>query len=159
MKTFFVALIMGIFIGAMITAYYNSPEAFQSLIPSSSERDDRPKVEAPEKEAPQADDSSNEGEKPSLKEKASDGARAIAEKSKDIIESTKDLSVKTAIRGKLKLDKAVDPSRIEIRIQDGSVTLLGEVSTREEARKARDIALDTRGVKDVSSKLKVVPEE
>ena len=162
MKTFFVALILGIFIGAMITAYYNSPEAFQSLIPSQSEtveKAPKSKDEPKQEEDGESNEAADNDEKATLKEKASDGAKAIAEKSKDIIESTKDLGIKTAIRGKLKLDKEVDPSRIEIRIQDGSVTLLGEVSTREEARKARDIALDTRGVKDVSSKLKIVPEE
>jgi|ETNmetMinimDraft_22_1059887.scaffolds.fasta_scaffold00072_11 osmotically-inducible protein OsmY len=162
MKTFFVALILGIFIGAMITAYYNSPEAFESLIPSKTDKTERESDQRQknlESNDSKPKEEADSAEKSNLKEKASDGAKAIAEKSKDIIESTKDLGIKTAIRGKLKLDKEVDPSRIEIRIQDGSVTLLGEVSSREEARKARDIVLDTRGVKDVSSKLKVVPKE
>ena len=38
MKTFFTALILGIFIGAMITAYYNEPESFKSAL-SLSDRD------------------------------------------------------------------------------------------------------------------------
>lgn len=161
MKTFFVALILGIFIGAMITAYYNSPEAFKSLLPdshspskdSSHSTDSNP--EAPEKNA---DTPSEEKNGLDYKEKASQGAKAIAEKSKEIIDSTKDLGIKTAIRGKFKLDKSIDPSRITIEVANGSVSLMGEVSSRAEERKARDVALDTRGVKDVSSQLKIVPK-
>ncbi len=159
MKTFFVALILGIFIGSMITAYYNSPEAFESFFPSSSSSTDKepsgskdlhPGAEPLRKTAktPPAD-----SEKSTFKEKASEGA--IAEKSKSIIDSTKDLGIGTAIRGKFKLDKSIDSGRIKIEVSNGSVTLLGEVSSRAEERKARDIALDTPGVKDVSSKLKI----
>lgn len=155
MKTFFVALILGIFIGAMITAYYNSPEAFGSLFPSSSEsaaKKDEPKQETPKAEHKNPAD---EKEKTNLKEKANEGAKAVAQKSKEIFDSTKDLGIGTTIRGKFKLDKSIDSSRIEIDVENGSVTLSGEVSSRAEERKARDIALDTRGVKDVSSKITI----
>jgi osmotically-inducible protein OsmY len=164
MKTFFVALILGIFIGSMITAYYNSPEAFESLLPNFSDstknestgiKENQAKPEAPQKS--ESEKPSDEDEELTYKEKASAGAKAIAEKSKDIIDSTKDLGIGTAIRGKFKLDKSIDPTHIKIEVTNGSVVLLGSVSSRAEERKARDIALDTRGVKDVSSKLTIEP--
>lgn len=145
----------------MITAYYNSPEAFESFLPPSSgsaidepsgSKDLHPEAEPPREAAktPPADTGIS-----TFKAKASEGAKAIAEKSKDIIDSTKDLGIGTAIRGKFKLNQSIDSGRIKIEVSNGSVTLLGEVSSRAEERKARDIALDTRGVKDVSSKLKI----
>ena len=143
----------------MITAYYNSPEAFESLVPSSSESADKKSAEkdVPKEEAPKAEleEPVVEKEKTNLKEKANEGAKVVVEKSKEIFDSTKDLGIETAIRGKFKLDKSIDPSRIKIGVENGSVTLSGEVSSRAEERKARDIALDTRGVKDVSSKLTI----
>lgn len=159
MKTFFVALILGIFIGVMITAGINSPEAFKSLFPSSSESADEKSTEkdVPKPETPKAklEEPAEEKEKTTLKDKANEGAKAVAEKSKEIFDSTKDLGIGTTIRGKFKLDKSIDPSRIKIDVENGSVTLSGEVSSRAEEHKARDIALDTRGVKDVSSKLTI----
>jgi|TARA_B110000495_G_scaffold192905_1_gene197537 hypothetical protein len=159
MKTFFVALILGIFIGSMITAYYNSPEAFESLFPSSSESADKKstKKDVPKQKKPKVEPEkpADEKEKTNLKERANEGAKAVAEKSKEIFDSTKDLGIGTTIRGKFKLDRSIDPSRIKIVVENGSVTLSGEVSSRAEERKARDIALDTRGVKDVSSKLTI----
>lgn len=160
MKTFFVALILGIFIGAMITAYYNSPEAFHSFFPPSTEsaeaKTDAPIAE-PKSEGlkPELEKSSDEKDETDLKAKASEGAKVVAEKSKELFASTKDLGIGTAVRGKFKLDKSIDPSRIEIDVSNGSVTLSGEVSSRAEERKARDVALDTNGVKDVISNLAI----
>ena len=42
----------------------------------------------------------------------SEGAKVVAEKSKELFASTKDLGIGTAVRGKFKLDKSIDPSRI-----------------------------------------------
>ena len=68
-----------------------------------------------------------------------------------------DAGIKAAISGRLKLDSAIDSSGIEIHVEDGSVVLSGKVSSRAEERKARDIALDTRYVKDVKSELTIAP--
>ena len=81
----------------------------------------------------------------------------IAEKGKEIIDSAKDAGIKAAISGRLKLDSSIDASDIEIEVSNGSVILSGNVSSRAEERKARDIALDTRYVKDVRSWLKIAP--
>ena len=165
MKTFFTALILGIFIGAMITAYYNEPESFKSAL-SLSDRDssiagnsESPMEELKNKAAESTEkvtENLKEGAK-SLLENTREEREEIAEKGKEIIESAKDTGIKAAISGRLKLDSSIDATRIEIQVINGSVTLTCEVSSREEERKARDIALDTRYVKDFRSELKIVP--
>ncbi|HCR28782.1 MAG TPA: hypothetical protein DIV79_02030 [Opitutae bacterium] len=165
MKTFFTALILGIFIGAMITAYYNDPESFKSAL-SLSDRESHQKgsSESPMKELNDKAAEPTEKVADDLKE----GARSllgntreereeIAEKGKEIIDSAKDAGIKAAISGRLKLDSSIDASDIEIEVSNGSVILSGNVSSRAEERKARDIALDTRYVKDVRSWLKIAP--
>ena len=165
MKTFFTALILGIFIGAMITAYYNDPESFKSAL-SLSDRDssiagnsESPMEELVNKAAESTEKVAEnlKGGAQSLLENTREEREEIAEKGKEIIDSAKDTGIKAAISGRLKLDSSIDATRIEILVIDGSVTLTGEVSSREEERKARDIALDTRYVKDVRSELKIVP--
>lgn len=165
MKTFFTALILGIFIGAMITSYYNDPESFKSAL-SLSDRDssiagnsESPMEELKNKAAESTEkvtENLKEGAK-SLLENTREEREEIAEKGKEIIESAKDTGIKAAISGRLKLDSSIDATRIEIQVINGSVTLTGEVSSREEERKARDIALDTRYVKDFRSELNIVP--
>ncbi len=102
------------------------------------------------------------------KESAADIAESVKEGVKDLVEDTKeeraaivdtakDAGIKTAILGKLKLDPAIDAGRIQVKVEYGSVTLSGEIASRAEERKARDIALDTRYVKDVTSNLKIAP--
>ncbi len=130
MKTFFIALILGIFIGASITAYYNSPESFESLFSSKSNSEG-------------SHEQTDRGE--------------LLEKGKELVDSAKDAGIKTAIAGKFKVDSSIDASRIKIAVENGSVTLSGEISSRAEERKARDIALDTRYVKDVRSELEIAP--
>lgn len=165
MKTFFTALILGVFIGAMITAYYNDPESFKSALSlSDRESNGDSSSESPMKEFKQraaestgkVADSLKEGAN-SLLENTRDERKEIAEKGKEIIDSAKDAGIKAAISGRLKLDSSVDAARIEIDVVNGSVVLSGEVSSRAEERKARDIALDTRYVKDVRSELKIAP--
>lgn len=161
MRTFFTALILGIFIGAMITAYYNDPESFKSAL-SLSDRagsSDSPMKDIRDKAAESTEtvaDNLKEGAK-SLLEDTREEREDIAEKGKEIIDSAKDAGIKAAISGRLKLDSSIDASRIEIEVVNGSVALTGTVSSRAEERKARDIALDTRYVKDVRSELEIAP--
>jgi osmotically-inducible protein OsmY len=165
MKTFFTALLLGVFIGAMITAYYNDPESFKSALSlPDRESDSASYSESPMKELKdkaaestgKVADRLKEGAN-TLIENAREEREEIAEKGKEIIDSAKDAGIKAAISGRLKLDSSIDAARIEIEVVDGSVVLSGEVSSRAEERKARDIALDTRYVKDVRSELKTAP--
>lgn len=164
MKTFFIALILGIFIGATITAYLDSPESFDELISSVTGRSatdtkSEAKEDVAEKTKESADklaENIKEGTE-KLLDNTKDERAEIAEKGKEILDSAKDAGIKTAIAAKLKMDSSIDASRIEIEVENGSVVLSGEISSRAEERKARDIALDTRYVKDVKSNLTIAP--
>ncbi len=162
MKTFFIALILGIFIGATITTYYNSPESFDNLFssisgdsPTSSKSNDEI-VEKAKDSAGKIAERIKEGTK-NLLENTKEERAELVEKGKELVDSAKDATIKAKIAAKLKEDPSIDSNRIEIEVENGSVILSGEVSSRAEERKARDIALDTQTVKDVESKLKIAP--
>lgn len=48
----------------------------------------------------------------------------------------------------------LDPSDIDVQVENGEVTLTGVVETRHDKRLAEDIAADVRGVRDVHNQLK-----
>ena len=52
-------------------------------------------------------------------------------------------------------DPYVNPSDIEVKVNDGTVTLSGSVTTREEKRHAEDCVESVSGVRDVSNNLRV----
>ncbi len=147
MKVFFAGLLLGIFIGCVVTAYFNSPESFQGLI------------------APKTEDSKNSSEKlenlkesaketlESGKEKAAKLAENVKEKSQEALESGKDLKIAVAIRSKFKLDKDIDSEAIRIEVDDGMVKLSGSVPTYEMASQAIEKAAEADGVKGVESEL------
>ena len=162
MKTFFIALILGIFIGATITTYYNSPESFDNLIssisgdPSSSSQSSDEIVEKAKESAGKIAEKIKEGTQ-NLLENTKEERAELVEKGREIVDSAKDATIKAKIAAKLKEDSSVDAKRIEIVVENGSVFLSGEVSSSEEAREARDISLDTQSVIDVESNLKIAP--
>jgi hypothetical protein len=59
------------------------------------------------------------------------------------------------INERLTDDHAVDATHIEVKVEDGLVTLTGFVATRREKREAEDCALAVRGVHDVMNALRV----
>ncbi len=165
MKTFFFALILGIFIGATITTYYNSPESFDELISSisgeASSASDKPKskdeiVDKAKDSAEKIAEKIKEGTQ-NLLENTKEERAELVEKGKDLVDSAKDATIKAKIAAKLKEDSSIDASRIEIDVENGSVILSGKIASRAEERKARDIALDTQSVKDVKSQLEIAP--
>lgn len=164
MKTFFLALILGIFIGATITTYFNSPESFDDLLTSisggsSSSDESTSKDEIVDKAKESAEkiaEKIKEGTQ-NILENTKEERAELVEKGKDLVDSAKDATIKAKIAAKLKEDSSIDASRIEIEVENGSVVLSGEISSRAEERKARDIALDTQSVKDVKSSLTIVP--
>jgi hypothetical protein len=50
---------------------------------------------------------------------------------------------------------AIDPSDVDVSIDDGEITLAGTVESRDARRLAEDIAESVRGVRDVHNRLKV----
>lgn len=53
-------------------------------------------------------------------------------------------------------DPDLDPSEIDIQVQDAEVTLEGTVGSRSEKRHAEDVAYAVYGVQDVHNRLRVV---
>lgn len=53
-------------------------------------------------------------------------------------------------------DAALDASEIEVEVIDGVVTLSGSVMSREQKRRAEDVAEGISGVKDVTNQLRVM---
>ena len=56
---------------------------------------------------------------------------------------------------RLAMDHDVDPSDIEVSVQDGIVTLNGTVRERWQKRRAEDIVDSVAGVKDVQNNVRV----
>jgi osmotically-inducible protein OsmY len=54
-------------------------------------------------------------------------------------------------------DDDVDASNLEVRVQNGEVTLTGTVEDRWQKRRAEDVADSVRGVKDVRNELRLLP--
>lgn len=52
-------------------------------------------------------------------------------------------------------DPRVDAFDIEVRVKDGEVTLAGNVTSREQKRRAEDVAALVTGVRDVVNELRV----
>jgi len=56
----------------------------------------------------------------------------------------------------LKQDSDLDASEIEVKVQNGVVTLAGTVSERQFKRMAEDLAERCSGVKDVRNEIRMV---
>ncbi len=52
-------------------------------------------------------------------------------------------------------DPRLDPSDVVVKVESGDVTLMGTVSTRDQKRRAEEIAERIGGVRDVSNQLRV----
>lgn len=55
----------------------------------------------------------------------------------------------------LAMDPELDPSELEVRVEDGEVTLTGFVSDRTAKRRAEDLAETCSGVRDIHNRLKI----
>jgi osmotically-inducible protein OsmY len=66
-----------------------------------------------------------------------------------------DERVREDINDRLTDDAYIDATDVEVIVNNGMVTLMGRVSSREEKRRAEDIAESARGVTDVSNQLRV----
>ena len=70
-------------------------------------------------------------------------------------EEMDDREVRQAVYARMAQDAWVDPERIEVRVEDGVVTLTGEVDDYMEARYAWDDAWEAEGVRGVVNNLTV----
>jgi hypothetical protein len=68
-----------------------------------------------------------------------------------------DERIKEEINERLTEDHHVDAVEIEVKVQNGEVTLSGTVNGRSEKRRAEDIAESVSGVTHVENRLRVTP--
>ncbi|HEX5656953.1 MAG TPA: BON domain-containing protein [Polyangiales bacterium] len=66
-----------------------------------------------------------------------------------------DERVREDVNDRLALQDELDPSDIEVRVENGEVTLTGTVRSRHEKFRAEEIADDVSGVSDVHNQLRV----
>jgi len=85
MKTFFIAFVLGIFVGSIVTAYFTNPEAFDEFLQDASEKTGVEKEDIDQ-----------------FKEKAGELFQQGAEKGKELAKDTAEASVALAIKAKWK---------------------------------------------------------
>jgi hyperosmotically inducible protein len=66
-----------------------------------------------------------------------------------------DSELRAAVETQIAIDPVTAPARIAVAATNGVVRLSGETSTREEERKAVELARSVRGVKDVVNELRL----
>ena len=66
-----------------------------------------------------------------------------------------DARIEEEVCDRLTADPMVDATDLECKVKDGEVTLTGTVRTREEKRRAEDVAESITGVKDVNNQVRV----
>jgi hyperosmotically inducible protein len=81
---------------------------------------------------------------------------AAKEAARDAGDALSDAGITTAVKTKLLADTDVSGLKIDVDTKDGIVTLIGDVGTPLEKKKAVEIARDTNGVKSVKDQLKIV---
>lgn len=168
MKTFFIAFLLGIFVGVLAMGYFAKPGAYKGALPNSWTREQN--EQKPEPESRPSKEADDESAAASLREKAGeayDGAKEMAnewsEKAKTTgqaaLEASKETGIGVKIRAKFKLDDDLRGAAIDISVEDGRVTLVGQVPSREVEQKAISKAIETGGVKEVVSRLEIAEKQ
>lgn len=179
MIRFLLAFALGVFVGSAAAVYFSSPDAYARL--KAAKREllggaakqasplEAPPVETePEPAARETDPEPAPPLEPTLGEKAQDAfdetaeaaselARKGKEKAEPYIDDSIDMAIATAIRAQYKLERDFPSAAVEIAVVDREVTLAGRVPDGETEQRAIEIALATKGVRWVESKLVVAP--
>jgi len=141
MKTFFIALCLGIFIGSVTTAYFTNPEVFDDLVTKASEKTGV--------DSEQIDE---------FKEKAGEIIEKGVEKSKELAQEGTKATLATLVKTRLKAKDDVEAGNISVTVDKGVATLEGTVSSEEMQQQAVVVAKNTPGITEVDySTLKIVP--
>lgn len=82
--------------------------------------------------------------------------KSISEKAKDLLN---DASITVAIKAKLMKEKLFKATDIEVVTEKGIVTLTGIAASQDDLNEIINIARETENVKNVISKIKVVPKD
>jgi osmotically-inducible protein OsmY len=90
-----------------------------------------------------------------MKQAGSDTAAAATDVYTGTKRAVKDVTITAKVKKALHDDPAVGPSDIHVSTKTGVVTLEGQVSSRDAAARAEDLAAHTNGVKRVNNQLMV----
>ncbi len=97
-----------------------------------------------------------------IKDELARTGKVVRRKARDLGEQTADAAVDarvvTAIKAKLAVDPDLSAWKISVAADQGHVTLSGSVSSPEHIAKAMALALETSGVRDVTSTLEIKPK-
>ncbi len=81
--------------------------------------------------------------------------RSVRAAGTTVVDATRDTRITTAIKTKLVADRELSAWNISVSSSDGVVTLSGHVATHDQIGRAMLLALDTGGVNEVVSTLRV----
>jgi len=100
---------------------------------------------------------------PEIREKIQSAGNAIRDKAEELRPVVADAAVETritaTIKAKLVKDPALSALRISVNTTDGVVTLSGSVDSADQIEQAKQLALQTEGVREVKSTLQVDPRK
>lgn len=167
MKTFVIGLLFGAIIGAGAIWYFTADQPVTTL----QKTQERARTEAQEaresirtvgEQAKQAWDARLEAlqlRAEDIREELAEDSRIIRRKARDFGEATVDAAMDTrttaTIKAKLAADEKLSVFDISVSTVQGFVTLSGTVASPELIGIATALALDTEGVREVTSVLKV----
>jgi osmotically-inducible protein OsmY len=167
MKTFVIGLLFGAIIGAGAIWYFTADQPVTTL----QETQERAGTEAEEaresiqtagEQARQAWDARLEAlqlRAEDIREELAEDSRIIRRKARDFGEATVDVAMDTrttaTIKAKLAADEELSVFDVSVSTTQGYVTLSGTVASPELIGRATALALETEGVREVTSVLKV----
>ncbi len=82
-------------------------------------------------------------------------ADQVKEAARDAGTAVTDASITAAVKSKMLADSTVSGLKIDVDTTDGVVSLIGNVGSASEKRRALEIARETDGVKSVKDELKI----
>ena len=156
------ALVVGAFLGAAGTWFVLEKEKERAAPPSSGAA---PQPERPHGGAPTDEDYLSRKlrewnlDPEQLREELEKAGRVLRQTGREFgsrfAEKTSDVRIIAIIKAKYTLDEELSAWQISVGCKDGHVTLSGTVDSSEQIGRAIVFALDTKGVVDVDSMMRV----
>jgi osmotically-inducible protein OsmY len=152
----FLALLVGLVIGAAVVWYYHTGQG-HATVHSSVEKTGAELERARNAFQEQVDKWDLRPEQ--IKEDLAKSGQVVRQKARQagqaIADATVDARITGAIKGKLLASKDLSSTSISVNTTEGVVTLSGTVNVPDDISKAVALALDTEGVNKVISTLQV----
>ena len=162
MKNFFIALLLGLILGAGIVWYISGKKLDDTTKESSSAMASLKNTAESVRTAIDAKLDILHLKSDQIKEELAEKGRVVRSQSREWAsgakESMSDAAITAKIKSKYALNKEVSALNISVNTTAGVVTLSGYVSSSENIAKAIVLAMETDGVREVISTLQVQPK-